>query len=249
MTGSSARKLKSSATNLLTGRAFVYCLYPYSFLELGNKFDLNHALNWGTLPEVIELHNDEERQQFFMSYAHTCLKEKISAEQVVRNLAPFRKFLEVAAQCDGKIVNYTNITRDVKKNDKIVKSYFQVLEDTLIGFFLDPYDRLVRKRQSEKTKFYFFDTGVVRVLSVPLVSDNHQYGNAFEHFIIIESLRLGGYFQPEYRFSHIRTSSGVEVDLVIERPGKTTLFIEIKSSNQVTSDKRPFAIESRCRGL
>jgi predicted AAA+ superfamily ATPase len=237
MTGSSAKKLKHGAANLLAGRAFVYHLFPFSFLELESRFSLEQALHWGTLPQIYHCDTDQERQQFLMSYAHTYLKEEIWAEHFIRELEPFRRFLEVAAQCNGKILNYANIARDVGSNEKTIKTYFQILEDTLLGFFLEPFHHSIRKRQSEKPKFYFFDTGVTRALShtlsVPLLPGNHAYGNTFEHFVLTECIRLKHYFQPEYQFSYIRTPSDVEVDLVIERPGKPLLLIEIKSSTQV----------------
>lgn len=240
ITGSSARKLKHGGANLLAGRAFIYHLFPFSFLELKDSFHLDQALQWGTLPEIYACETDQERQQFLMSYAHTYLKEEIWAEHLIRKLEPFRRFLEVAAQSNGKIINYTNISRDVGADDKTIKSYFQILEDTLIGFFLEPFHHSVRKRLSEKPKFYFFDTGVcrslARLLSIPLQVGNHAYGNAFEHYIIIECFRLASYFQPEYRFSYLRTTSDVEIDLVVERPGKPLLLIEIKSSTQVTRE-------------
>lgn len=241
MTGSSARKLKRGGANLLAGRAFVYHLFPFSFLELGDSFDLPHALQWGTLPEIFDCQNDQERQQFLMSYGHTYLKEEIWNEHFIRQLDPFRKFLEVAAQCNGTIVNYTNIAKNVGVDDKTVKSYFSILEDTLIGFFLEPYSQSIRKRQSEKPKFYFFDTGVTRALartlSIPLQPKTHAYGNAFEHYIITECIRLASYYKPEYQFSYIKTPSNVEIDLIINRPGQTTLLVEIKSTTNATADK------------
>jgi uncharacterized protein len=237
MTGSSARKLKHGGANLLAGRAFVYHLFPFSFMELKTNFNLEQALSWGTLPQIYGCDTDQERQQFLMSYAHTYLKEEIWGEHLIRELEPFRRFLEVAAQCNGKILNYANIGRDVGTSEKTIKTYFQILEDTLIGFFLEPFHGSVRKRQREKPKFYFFDTGIVRALShtlsVPLFPGNHAYGNMFEHFIMTECVRLQHYFQPEYQFSYIRTPSDVEIDLVIERPGKDKLLIEIKSSSHI----------------
>jgi predicted AAA+ superfamily ATPase len=241
MTGSSARKLKHGSANLLAGRAFVYHLYPFSYLELGDKFDLLHALQWGTLPEVFECETDQEKQQFLMSYGHTYLKEEIWNEHFIRQIDPFRRFLEVAAQCNGTIINYLNIARDVKVDDKTVKSYFSILEDTLIGFFLEPYNGSIRKRQSEKPKFYFFDTGITRALarelSIPLQPRTIAYGNAFEHYIITECIRLAAYFKPEYQFSYLKTPSNLEIDLIIDRPNKKTLLIEIKSSNEITKEK------------
>ena len=237
LTGSSARKLKRGGANLLAGRAFVYHLYALSCFELKEKFDLEKALQWGTLPKVFSLDDDTEKSDFLRSYADTYLKEEIWNEQVIRKLQPFRRFLEVAAQCNGKIINYANIARDVGVDDKTIKEYFLILEDTMIGFFLEPFHHSFRKRLVEKPKFYFFDPGVVRSLSrrlsVPLTPKTSAYGEAFEHFILLEFIRLGNYFQPDYRFSFIRTAGDVEVDLVIERPGKQLLCIEIKSSDTI----------------
>jgi predicted AAA+ superfamily ATPase len=237
MTGSSARKLKRGGANLLAGRAFVYHFFPLTFLEIGDRFDLDFVLHWGSLPEVFQFDDERERSQFLQAYANTYLKEEIWDEHFIRQLDPYRKFLEVAAQCNGKIVNYSNIARDVGVEDKTVASFFTLLEDTLIGFFLEPFHNSFRKRLSEKPKFYFFDPGVVRALSrrlsIPIAEKTTAYGDAFEHFIILEILRLASYYEPEYRFSYIRTPSDVEVDLVIERPGKPLLFIEIKSADEI----------------
>jgi predicted AAA+ superfamily ATPase len=240
LSGSSTRKLKADGANLLAGRAFVYHLYPFSYLELGEKFDLDAVLHWGTLPEIYQCHDDEQRREFLMAYAHTYLKEEVLAEQLVRDLAPFRKFIEVAAQCNGKIINYSNIARDVGVDDKTVKTYFGILEDTLVGFMLESYHGSLRKRIHKKPKFYFFDTGVVRalarLLSVPLLPSTNAYGNAFEHYIITECVRLNDYFRTDYKFTYIRTQNDYEVDLIIERPGQATLLIEIKSTKDVKEE-------------
>ncbi len=237
LTGSSARKLKRGGANLLAGRAFVYHLFPLSFLELDKDFDLDLALNFGTLPEIMQFSTDVDRRELLMAYAHTYLKEEIWEEQFIKTLSPFRKFLEVAAQSNGKIVNFTNIAREVGIDDKTAKAYFEILEDTLIGYFLEPYHHSVRKQISGKPKFYFMDTGLTRALArqleIPLTPGTHAYGNAFEHFIINEIVCLSSYFRKQYRLSYLRTVNDVEVDLIIERPGKTTLFIEIKSTDNI----------------
>lgn len=238
MTGSSARKLKQGSANLLAGRAFVYHLFPFTSIELGSHFNLDNALQWGTLPRVIQQSENGMRQEFLNAYAHTYLKEEVWAEHLIRKLEPFRNFLEVAAQCNGKIINYNNIARDVGVNDKTIQTYYSILVDTLVGYSLEAYHGSFRKRLNGKPKFYFFDTGVARALArlttVPLLPQTHAYGNAFEHFIILECLRLADYYRLDYRFSYLRTTSDAEIDLVVERPGKPLLCIEIKSATDVT---------------
>lgn len=240
LTGSSARKLKYGGANLLAGRAFVYHLYPFSFIELGPQFDLHHALQWGLLPNVTNLVETVEKTKFLQAYALTYLKEEIWAEQFIKKIDPFRRFLEVAAQANGKIINYANIARDVGVDDKTVKEYFCLLEDTLVGFFLEPFHHSFRKRLSSKPKFYFFDTGVCRALarhlSLSLKPETSAYGEVFEHFIIVECHKLASYFFSEYRFSYLRTKDDAEIDLIVDRPGLPLLLIEIKSKNSVQSE-------------
>jgi len=237
LTGSSARKLKRGGANLLAGRAFVYHLFPFSCIELGDAFQLEQVLQWGLLPKIYQLENEDEKRQFLQAYALTYLKEEIWSEQFIKKLDPFRKFLEVAAQSSGKIVNYANIARDVGVDDKTIKQYFTILEDTLIGFFLEPFQHSFRKRLSLKPKFYFFDVGVVRalarMLTLAVKPRTSMYGELFEHFVILECLKLASYFQSEYRFSYLKTKDDNEIDLVVERPGEPILFIEIKSSTDV----------------
>lgn len=237
LTGSSARKLKMAGVNLLAGRAFVYHLYPFSYGELGNKFDLNEALQYGMLPKVFEFDSSKEKQKFLQSYTLTYLKEEIWAEQLIKKLDPFRQFLEVAAQCNGKIINYSNISKDVGVDDKTIKNYFSILEDTLLAFILEPFKHSFRKRLKDSPKFYFFDVGVVRSLSRMLgvmpKPGTSYYGELFENFIVMECIKLTSYHQMEFKFSYLMTGAGVEIDLVVERPDKPLLLIEIKSSAQV----------------
>lgn len=240
LTGSSARKLKAGGANLLAGRAFVYHLYPFSYLELNQAFELQAALEFGMLPKVFEFKSNDAKQKFLQAYTLTYLKEEVWAEQLVKNLDPFRRFLEVAAQCNGKIINYSSVARDVGADDKTVKNYFSILEDTLLAYILEPYTHSFRKRLKSAPKFYFFDVGVVRslahMLSVPPKPGTSYYGELFESFVITECMKLGSYFKSEFKFSYLMTGSDVEVDLVVERPGQPLLLIEIKSTEHVTAE-------------
>lgn len=240
LTGSSARKLKLGGANLLAGRAFVYHLYPFTYLELGKRFDLGEALSFGLLPKIAEFYTSKEKQMFLEAYGNTYLKEEVWAEQLVKKIGPFRKFLEVAAQSNGKIVNFSNISRDVGVTENTVREYFSILEDTMLGFFLEPFQHSFRKRLSQKPKFYFFDRGVARslsrTLSVPLLSHTKAYGDAFEHFVITQVVALCSYYCSEYRLNYLRTKDDAEIDLVIERPGMPLLCVEIKSNDQVLEE-------------
>lgn len=237
LTGSSARKLKRGGANLLAGRAYLNHMFPLTAKELGTQFDLFNCLAWGSLPKLFHINTDEEKRAYLRSYAHSYLKEEVWAEQYVQDLEPFRRFLEVAAQSSGDVVNYAHVARDVGSDSKTVQKYFQILEDTLIGFHLHPYHKSVRKQHLQNPKFYFFDIGVKRALDGSLVqtvvAGTSGFGRLFEHAVILECLRLNDYLQRDYRFYYLRTYQGLEVDLVVERPGQPLLFVEIKSAEVV----------------
>ncbi|MBI2606297.1 MAG: ATP-binding protein [Deltaproteobacteria bacterium] len=243
LTGSSSRKLKQKGVNLLAGRASVYHLFPLSSLELKDQFNLQRALEWGGLPDAYlasppDSHvNDALSREYLSAYALTYLEKEIQQEQWVRKIEPFRKFLMIASRMNGKIINRSRIARDVGVDDMTIASYYEILEDTLIGFSLPAFHRSARKSQRQASKFYLVDTGIKRALDkslmIPLQAGTAAYGEAFEHWLILELYKVSEYHRLDWRFYYARTPSDVEVDLIIERPGKPRLFIEIKSKNRI----------------
>ncbi len=243
LTGSSARKLKRGGADMLAGRAFVFNLFPLTYKELTQKgFDLLQTMHWGSLPKILSYADDIDRIRYLNAYVHTYIKEEIQVEQLVRNLDPFRLFLKVAAQNNGEIINYSNITKDTGVDIKSVQNYYEILRDTHLGFLLEPFGKSVRKVQKKSPKFYFFDGGVKRAIADTLRSllnpGTYDYGSEFESWFINECYRESHYRENGFRLSFLRTKDDAEIDLIIERPNKKTVFLEIKSTDKV--DERHF---------
>jgi predicted AAA+ superfamily ATPase len=237
MSGSSARKLKKMKANLLGGRALTYYLGPFSFLELNDKFHLIRALELGTLPPVYLEKEDDIARDILRSYVKTYLEEEIKQESLVRNLGAFAKFLPLAGEESGNILNFSNLSREIGVSYKTVQEYFQIMVDTLIIFFLPSFARSKRKSLIQHSKFYFFDTGVLRSvkneLRLPLRPGTRAFGTYFEHFIINELKRYNDYKKLDCSFFFFRTTTGQEVDLVLEKPGKKLVAVEIKARDRV----------------
>ena len=236
LTGSSARKLKRGGANLLAGRALVNHLFPLTYRELAEDFNLMKVLSFGSLPFVTTSHNDVMTIEYLESYVQTYLKEEILQEQIIRNVTPFRKFLGIAAQLNGTLLNYQKIADDLGVDWASVRNYFETLEDILLGFLLPAYDRSLRKQQLKGSKFYLFDLGVKRTLDRTIQlrpETSQQIGPLFEHFIICEVYRLNQYSRKRFSLSHLATKGGLEVDLVLERPGLSPAIVEIKSTDRV----------------
>lgn len=240
LTGSSARKLKRGHANLLGGRAAVRNLWSLTHLEIGEKdFKLESILHWGSLPKVFLSDDEQEKKDLLQSYVQTYLAEEVVAEQLVRNLIPFRKFLAVAAQMNGKIINASKIGTDVGTDHNTVSHYFEILEDTLVGFSLPAFETSVRKRIRKKPKFFIFDLGVTRALArmleIPLHESTSYFGEVFEHFIISEIFKLCSYMKPDWELFYLASKDNAEIDLIIDRPGQKKVLIEIKSTRKIES--------------
>lgn len=226
--GSSARKLKRKGYNTLGGRACPVYLFPFVTAEL-EDFDLQHAINYGMLPPHYLAKNPQRR---LSAYIDVYLKEEIKEEALVRNLNAFQRFLEVAALTDGEMVNYNNIAQDCGVSANTVAGYFDILEDTLLGFRMPAYTKTMKRRLVQAPRFYYFDVGIANHLlhRKELVRGTPDYGHAFEHLVVQELRAWLAYNESSETLSYWRTYAGQEVDAVI---GDARVAIEIKSVEEV----------------
>ena len=230
--GSSARKVKRGAANLLGGRAIRYELHGLSAYEIGRDFDLDRMLNHGYLPRIYQA---SRPARMLDSYIADYLKEEIAAEGLVRDLPTFSNFLDVAALSDGEIVNFSNIARECAVSSHTTKSHFQILEDTLLGRWLPAYRKRAKRRVIGAPKFYFVDVGVVNRLARrgELLSGSELYGKAFENWLFHELSTFMSYRDVDGPLSYWRLAGGIEVDFVV---GNMRVAIEAKSGARITRD-------------
>lgn len=231
--GSSARKLKRSHANLLGGRAWRYELFPLTSHELGREFDLLASLNRGLIPSH---YRDAHFQRTIRAYINDYLKEEIRDEGLVRNLPAFARFLDAIPFSCGELVNYSNVARDCGIDAKTVAEYYQILVDTLTGVFIEPFRKRKKRDLITATpKFYLFDVGVAGGLMRRVLETTRgtEFGNAFEHFILMELLAHRSYREQDYRIDFWRTKGGREIDFVLDG-GRVAL--EVKGTTKVKND-------------
>ncbi|HAK94116.1 MAG TPA: AAA family ATPase [Planctomycetes bacterium] len=227
LTGSSARKLRRSHANLLAGRARRFTMAPLTFFET-EGFDLERVFVSGLLPPHFL---SEDPVADLRSYVGDYLKEEIAAEAAEQRIPAFAEFLRVAAVTSGELLNYTNVARETGVSAKVVRGYFQILEDTLLGQRVAPWRKAKGRRLIETEKFYLFDIGVANYLarSAPRLG-SPEFGKAFEHYILMELRAYQAYAQPELDIRFWRTSSGQEVDFVL---GDMEVAVETKGAQRL----------------
>lgn len=227
LTGSSARKLRHGAANLLAGRARQAEIFPLTYTEIPS-FDLIHYLTYGGLPIV---HLSSEPLEDLHAYVDTYLKEEIQAEAVVRKLSGFTRFLQFSALTSGQMLNFAHIANDAGVPASTVREYYHILEDTFIGFYVPAWKKSVKRKAIRTTKFYFFDIGVKNILAGIKVLEpmSDLYGQAFEHFIALELRAYISYRRKHWTLSYWQSKNGQEVDFILE----DEIAIEVKTTAHV----------------
>ena len=94
-----------------------------------------------------------EARSLLQSYVTTYVKEEIQAEALTRHVGAFHRFLEVSAQSNAQVIEFATVSRDCSVPSSTVKEYYSILEDTLLGDFLWPWDRSERKKGPSEILF------------------------------------------------------------------------------------------------
>ncbi len=227
LTGSSARKLRRSHANLLGGRAWRRTMTPLSRVET-ERFDLEEIMVSGLLPSH---YLSPDPLEDLRGYVADYLKDEIAGEALVRNIPAFSEFLRVAAVTSSELLNYTNVARETGVSAKVVRGYFDILEETYLGFRISPWKKAVNRRLIETEKFYLFDVGLANYLCRRRPKPGTpEFGKSFEHYILMEIKAYQAYKNPELDISFWRTAGGLEVDFLL---AEKALALEVKASSRV----------------
>jgi uncharacterized protein len=230
--GSSARKLRRSGVNLLAGRAVMRHMFPLTSAELGADYDVQQACLKGTMPLAL---NSGTAVDFLTAYTVTYLNEEIRAEALTRNLGAFSRFLEIAARQNAQVTNASNIAREAGITQSTVRNYFDILEDTLLGHWVEPWKMKKETRQVLHPKLYLFDAGVARALTgrLPYPPSQEELGSLFETVIVNEIRAYIEYHGLHYKIGYWRTYDGAEVDVFLEtQNGFVAIEIKVAKSWQ-----------------
>ena len=231
LTGSSARKLKKSGSNLLGGRAGIVSMHPFVWKEIRDRNpDLDSIFATGMLPKAFMA---KTYQTQLRNYIRGYLDNEIAAEGERRDLTVFSSFLAFAASENTELMNFSNVSRDIGMSADTIKEWYQILVDTFIGYYLRPYRKGSKRIPVNTSKFYFFDVGVARAAArMPVSTETMtEYGKMFENYIFMELKAYIDYNMTDDELYFWRTREGYEVDFVIENK----VAIEVKTSKNITN--------------
>lgn len=228
LTGSSAKNLKKSHTSLMAGRARQINFLPFTYNEVKNRnFNLKKFLLYGGLPDAFLSNNPWEELK---DYAGIYLREEIQSSAFVRKIENYSRFLEFSAHSSGHLLNYESLANDAFIPARTIKDYYQLLEETLIGYNLKPFRKKGSRKEVSTSKFYFFDMGVLNafVKRKALEEKTTEFGELFEHFIFLELKAFQLLTRADWELEFWRTQRRDEVDFIL---GKGEVIIEVKATS------------------
>jgi len=233
LTGSSARTLRRKGVNLLAGRVLRYHMHPLVIQELKEAFDLPHVLQYGLLPQAV---THQDPSSYLESYVQTYLREEVAQEGLTRSVGVFARFLEIASYSQGQVLNTSEIAREVGIHRITVANFFDILEDLLIATRISVFTQRAKRKMVAHQKFYFFDTGVYRVLRpTSLLDTKEETEGVTLETLFFQSIRaINDYYRLGYTIYFWRTQQGHEVDFILYGP-KGFFAFEIKRSDQINN--------------
>ncbi len=176
--GSSARKLRRAGVNLLGGRAWRFEMFPLTSAEIPD-FDLLTAMRSGLLPGV---YNTRHPHRSLAAYVRDYLAHEVVAEGLARDTPAFLRFFEALRFSHGELLNYASIARDCGVGAKTIRTYFEILRDTLVGYLIYPFHRRAgRQTISAAPRFYLLDVGIAGHVCRRRIEDTagSEFGRAF----------------------------------------------------------------------
>jgi predicted AAA+ superfamily ATPase len=234
-TGSSAFELSSQVNEPLTGRKYVFMLYPLSFGEmvehhgfLTEKRMVEHRLIYGYYPEIVN--KPDEQKELLKLLAESYLYKDLLALEQVKKPVLLEKLLNALALQLGSEVSYNELAQTIGANKQTVEKYIDLLEKAYVVFVLPGLNRNVRNEIKKGKKIYFFDCGIRNAIinNFKPVSSRTDAGALWENFIIAERMKFLHYNHIDARMYFWRTTQQQGIDLVEEHEAGQLKAFEFK---------------------
>lgn len=231
--GSAVLDLLRQSGETLAGRVTYLDLGPLTTEETGESWESSETL-WlrGGLPEAYLAGSDGDSLDLRRDFIRTYLSQDLRDFGFGLPPEKLEDVWEFLAQTQGRIVNKSDLGRDLDISQPTVSRYIDVLSDMLLVRKLPPFHLNVRKRLMKSPKVYIRDSGILHALleieSLRELTRHPVRGRSWEGFVIENLLSaLTARKRPHF----YRTAAGAEIDLVIPVGHNKVWAVEIKRSS------------------
>lgn len=266
LTGSANILLLPKVSESLTGRIEILTLYPFAQSELTGEqqsfadvlYDktsfkafmsitaaptpaiLKQSIVKGGYPEMQTRATQDRQRAWFNSYITTLVERDIKDFANIENSVELTRLLSLLAAHSGGLSHYAELSRVLEIPQTTLKRYATLLRAAHLVQTIPAWATNLGKRVVRSPKLILNDTGLMSyflgINNERLENDPILYGKLFECFAILELIKHCSWSQTGASYHHFRTSTGQEVDLILEYPGGEIVGIEMKARSTVTAN-------------
>ena len=234
ITGSSQFTLLRHVSESLAGRIGLLSLLPFQYNEIPKDLRGKQIL-YGSYPELV-IRNYEYISEWFASYVSTYIERDVRNLFNIGNLRDFQKLIQLLAARCAQELNMSQLSKELGVTVKTIQSWISVLEASYIIFLLPAYYNNFGKRIIKRPKLYFYDTGLIcyltGVTNNDLLEKGPLSGSIFENYVVSEIKKAGHHLNKNDKLYYFRSSSGLEMDLIIENLSERRVnYLEIKNNS------------------
>jgi predicted AAA+ superfamily ATPase len=232
--GSASQDLIRQSSETLAGRIHFLELTPFSYDELigddNQKYE-DPVFLWtrGGFPEAVLAESGSHSFDWRMDFIRTFIERDIPQFGFSIPAITMRRFWTMLAHYHGQILNASKFGQALGVRHPTIRKYLDIMDQTFMVRILPPLMANIKKRLVKTPKVYVRDTGILHaLLEIENTEDllgHPTAGVSWEGWCIEQILAV----MPAWRASFYRTSSGEEIDLILEH-GRKRLAFEFKAS-------------------
>jgi len=267
LTGSANVLLLPQLSEFLTGRIEIITLWPLSQGEIEgrrerfvdflfsrkaktkkfdakvSRLDISKRILSGGYPEALMRKDAARRREWYGAYISTLLQRDVRDLAHIDRLADMPRLLSVLAARTGSLMNMSELSRTTGIAFSTLRRYLGLLEATFVLQLIPAWSTNLSKRLVKSPKIFLIDGGLTAYLigqtDPRTFQESTQFGHLLESFVVMELRKQIGWSETHCRIYHYRSSSGREVDILLEDQQGRLVGIEIKASARV--GKKDFA--------
>ena len=204
VTGSNSTLLSGELATMLTGRTVEFEVFPFSFFEMKEYFELNNInysddmifdyIKWGGFPLRFDFHREEDIKRYLNTLYDNIVKRDIKKKSSKFDIKLFKELsLYILANAGKefsveKIINYYKTNKNKTISKQTIYNYIDRMEKAFLIHPIQKYNISWKAALIGNNKFYVTDMGL-RIINTNTI--NYEDTFFLENIIFNELLARG----------------------------------------------------------
>lgn len=208
--------------------------------EAMTKRTLYQKIVIGGYPAAVQSPDEETQEAWMRSYINLLLQRDIKDLAQIEKITELPNLLKILAYRASNLLNVAEVSRECKMVSQTVHRYIALLQTIFIITLQQSWHTNLALRYIKSPKVYLVDSGLLSYLSginfERSFNESIAMGKVLENFILNELKKQSTWSKTRPDIYHFRTTSGTEVDILLENRQGEIVGIEVKSAEKISPD-------------